>query len=128
MGSWYFKSTLYNRLLYWNKMFFAIGPFCNPHSISLSMASKREVLYGYVTISIAVLSTTKRYSSFLQKVFIFQKICFKVKLLKTFKVVSDYHIKECQYQKRQKCQKCQKWLVPFFEEPMLFLLVLTWNI
>ena len=43
---WYFKSTLYSRFLYQNKIFqkkkvatgktvfFMIGPFCTPHSIS----------------------------------------------------------------------------------------------
>ena len=33
---------------------------------------------------------------FLKKVFIFQKICFKVKVLKTFKSSSGCHIKTCQ--------------------------------
>ena len=32
-------------------------------------------------------------SSFLEKVFVLQKICFKVKVLKTFKISTDYHIK-----------------------------------
>ena len=40
-------------------------------------------------------STKKRYPSFLKKTFIFQKIYFKVKVLKTFKISSDYHIKAC---------------------------------
>ena len=40
-----------------------------------------EVLYVY---SILVFSTKKGYSSFLEKVFVFHKICFKVKVLKTF--------------------------------------------
>ena len=43
------------------------------------------VLYGNDAFSILVLSTKKRYSSFLKKVFVFQKICFKVKVLKMFK-------------------------------------------
>ena len=45
--------------------------------------------------SILVVSTKKRYSSFLKKVFVFQKICFKVKVLETFENVPDCHIKTC---------------------------------
>ena len=44
----------------------------------------------------------KRYSSFLEKVFVFQKICFKVKVLKTFETFTDCrHIKTCRYLKRR---------------------------
>ena len=39
------------------------------------------VLYGNDAFSNLVLSTKKRFSSFFKKVFIFQKICFKVKVL-----------------------------------------------
>ena len=39
------------------------------------------VLCENVAFSILVLSTKKLYSSFLKKVFVFQKICFKVKVL-----------------------------------------------
>ena len=42
-------------------------------------------MYGNVTFSILVLSTKKRYSSFLKKILVFQKLHFKVKVLKTFK-------------------------------------------
>ena len=45
--------------------------------------------------SILVLWTKKRYSSFLKKFFVFQKISFKVKVLKTFKIATDFHIKIC---------------------------------
>ena len=41
------------------------------------------VLYDNGAFSILVLSPKKPHSSFLKKVFIFQKICFKVKVLKT---------------------------------------------
>ena len=34
-------------------------------------------------------------SVFCKRVFVFQKICFKVKLLKTFKIFTDCHIKKC---------------------------------
>ena len=53
------------------------------------------VLYGNDAFSILVLSTKKQYSSFLKKVFVFQKICFKVKVLKTLKVSTDCHINKC---------------------------------
>ena len=46
----------------------------------------------------------KLFTGFLKKkAFIFQKISFKVKVFKTFKISSDGHIK-----------KCQKSLVPLF--------------
>ena len=48
------------------------------------MASDRADLNGNDVFSILVASTKKRYSSFLKKIFVSQKICFKVKVLKTF--------------------------------------------
>ena len=36
-----------------------------------------------------------------QKVFVFQKICFKVKVLKTFKISIKRHIKTCRFLKRR---------------------------
>ena len=53
------------------------------------------------TFSILVLSTKKRYSSFWKKVFVFQKICFKIKVLTTFKISIDVHIKTCRSLKRR---------------------------
>ena len=41
-----------------------------------------EVLYGIDVYSILVFSTKKRCSSFLEKVLVFHKIYFKVKVLK----------------------------------------------
>ena len=72
-----------------------IGPFSTPHFILfvLTLTSIRAVLYGNVTSSILVLSTKKRYSSFLKRVCVFQKIYFKV--LKTFKISSNCHLKIC---------------------------------
>ena len=49
--------------------------------------------YGNDALSILVLSTKKRYLSFLKKVFVFQKICFKVKVMGTIKSFSDCYIK-----------------------------------
>ena len=60
------------------------------------MFSERAILYRNVIVSILVLSTKKQYSSFLKRVCIFQKIYFKVKVLKSFKISSDCHIKACQ--------------------------------
>ena len=51
------------------------------------------VLYGNDVFSILVRPTKKRYSSLLKKVFVFLKICFKVKVLKMFKIFTDRHIK-----------------------------------
>ena len=61
----------------------------------LTLASDRTVLYGNVAFSILVLSTKKWYSDFLKKVFVFQKICFKVKVFKMFKISFDCQIKTC---------------------------------
>ena len=52
----------------------------------LTLALDIVVLYENFAFFVAVLSTKKRYSSFPQKVFIFQKTCFKVKVMKTFKI------------------------------------------
>ena len=70
-----------------------IRPFCCHHSIVLILASDRAVLNGNDVFSILVASTKKRYSSFLKKVFAFQKICSKV--FKTFETSTDCHIKTC---------------------------------
>ena len=61
----------------------------SPFHILFPHSSDKVVLYKNVKFSALVLSTKKGYSSVLKKVFAFQKICFKVKVLKTFKVSSD---------------------------------------
>ena len=68
--------------------FFVIGPFCTPHSIYLDIG-----FYGNDALSVLVLSTKKQCSSFLKKVFVIQKICYKVKVLKTIKISNECHIK-----------------------------------
>ena len=73
--------------------FFVIGPFCTHILFALTLTSDMAVLYGNDALSMLVLSTKKWYSSFLKRVFVFQKICLKVKLLKTFKISTDCHIK-----------------------------------
>ena len=65
------------------------------------LASDRAVLNGNDVLSILVASTEKRYSSFLEKVFVFRKTYFKVKVLKTFETLTDCHIKTCRSLKRR---------------------------
>ena len=67
----------------------------------LTLASDRVVLYGNDAFSILVLSTKKQYSSFLKKVCVFQKICFKVKVLKTLNISTDCDIKTYRSLKRR---------------------------
>ena len=65
------------------------------------MISDTAVLYGNDAFSFFALSTKKRYFSFLKKVFVFQKICFQVKLVKTFKTFTKCHIKTFRSLKRR---------------------------
>ena len=107
LGSWYNKSILHRRLLNWNKIFKKIKwllsklrSFWSVHFVItilfvLTLASDMAVLYGNYLFSVLLLSNKIRYSSFFKKVFVFQKICFKVNVLKTFKIFSDCHIKTC---------------------------------
>ena len=106
LGLWYVKLTLCKRFLNWNKIlslkkvvtgepsFFVIDEFCTHRSI-LTLAFDMAVLYGNDSVSILVLSNKKRHSSYLKKIFTFQKICFKV--LKLFKISTDCHMKTCQH-------------------------------
>ena len=59
------------------------------------------VLYGIDAFSILVPSTKKSVLQFFQKGFRFQKICFKVKVLKTLKISIDCHIKTRRSLKRK---------------------------
>ena len=74
-------------------------------------------------LSILVRSTKKRYSSFLKSFYVFQKIYFKVKVIKLFKISSDCHKKACRSLKWRAILK-----IPNLKEPMLFLLALKWNL
>ena len=80
---------------------FVIGPFVVAILFFLTLASVRADLNGNDVLSILVVSTKKRFSSFLKKIFAFQKICFKVKVLKTFETFTDCHIKTCRSLKRR---------------------------
>ena len=79
-----------NKVVNGKTPFFVIDPFCTLHP---TLASDRAVLSGNVVFSFLVLTINKRYSSFLRKVCVIQKICFKAKVLKTFQISSDCHIK-----------------------------------
>ena len=89
----------------------------------LILASDRVVLYGNVAFSFLVPSPKKQYSSFLRKLFIFQKICFKNKISKAFKISSDCHMKIYRSLKRRTSLKIPP-SIAFSEEPMLFLLAI----
>ena len=106
MRSWYIKSNFYARFSNPNKIFekkkevtaktpfFVIRRFCTHYSIFLNtLAYDRAVFHGNIAWPILVPSVNKRYSSFFKSICLFQKIFFKDKVLKTFKISSDCHIK-----------------------------------
>ena len=81
---------------------FAIGQFCSHHSICLNIGFWQKVLNGNGVFSILMVSTKiKRYSGFLKKFFVFQKIWIKVNVSKTFKISTDCHIKTSRSPKRR---------------------------
>ena len=94
---------------------------CTPHFVVLTLAFHRAVFYENITFSIIVLSTKRRYSSFL--FFVFQKTFFKVKALNIFKASTDCQIKKCWSLKQRAVLKI---LFMFFSETMFFL-VLKWS-
>ena len=74
---------------------FVIGPFCTiciPNLSLLTLAFDRVVLFGSFAFSIVVLSTKKRYSIFLRKVFVLKEICFRAKVMKMFKIFIEYFL------------------------------------
>ena len=113
LGGWYIKSTLYTKFLNWNRIFKKIKQllaklrsllqvhFVLPILFALTLASDRAALYGNNAFSILVISTKKQYSSFQKRVWVFQKICFKIEVLKTIKISSDCHTKTCRSLKRR---------------------------
>ena len=82
------------------------------------------VLYGNNAFSILLLSNKKRLSIFLEKVFVFQKICFKLKVLKVFKV---FRLSNKNMSISQTGDYFKNLYYHFLEEPTLFLLALKWN-
>ena len=100
---------LYKRLLYWNNTFkkknnkvitgktplFVIGPFRTAHSICLDIKFWQGNFVWKCYVSNLSTFNWKAVPQFFAKAFAFQKICFKVKALKTLKISADYHIKTC---------------------------------
>ena len=79
-------------------LFFVVGPFLLPILFVLTLASDRAILFGIFAFSVFVLSTKKAH---LKKIFVFQEISFKLKVLKLSKISSDCHIKTCRSLKRR---------------------------
>ena len=67
----------------------------------LTLVFDKAVLYGNVALSIVILSSKKSFDSLFLKSLVFQKICFKVKVMKTFKIFSDCHVKKCRSLKQR---------------------------
>ena len=70
-----------------------VGSFCTSILFVLTLASDKATFYRNILFSISVTSNKRQYSSFWKKAFIFQKIYFKVKVMKTFKISFDFHVK-----------------------------------
>ena len=87
-----------------NKVVISKTPFFVIHfvlTVLLVLTLSFDIVNFYENnaFSILVLLTKKQYSSFLKKVFVFQK--FKVKVLKSLKTSTDCHINTCQSLKRK---------------------------
>ena len=67
--------------------------FVLPILFVLTLVFGKAVLHGNVAFTI--LLRKKRYSSFLKKYLVFRKTYFKVKVIKTFKIPKNYHVKTC---------------------------------
>ena len=100
LGCLYIKSTLYKRLLNWNKIWkkqqssypaklhFLLKvhfPLFIP--FVLTLASDMAVLYQNITFSILTLLTKKHFSRFLKMILDFMIFFFKVKVVETFKIL-----------------------------------------
>ena len=82
------------------------SPTCNVHFVLsilfvLTLAFERGVLSGKEAFSMVVLSTKTHHSRFSKKLFVFQKTCFNVRVMKTSKTSSGCNIKKCQSLKRR---------------------------
>ena len=73
-------------------------------------------LYGNGVFSILMLQL-KTVLQFFEKGFVFRKICFKVKVLKSIKIFTDRHIKTCRSLKQRPILKIPNTV--FLEEIML---------
>ena len=93
LENWYIKWTIYERCYTETKfstknissgktVFFVIGgPFCTCRSICLNISFDRSASHRNIVLSMVVLSTKKRYSSFSEKVSVFQIVFNTGKLL-----------------------------------------------
>ena len=88
--------------------------FVLPILFVLKSACDLAVLYGNVVFSILVLSTKNGTPVFRKGFWAFQKKFFKVEVLKTFKIYSDYHKKHIDLPKERVFKKN---LVSFFKRP-----------
>ena len=74
--------------------FFMMRPFCTHHSnCVLHWLLTWHFYMKMMHFQYLYFQLKKRYYSFFEKVFIFQIICLKVKVLKTFETFIDCHIK-----------------------------------
>ena len=74
--------------------FFVMGSFCTHHSnCVLHWLLTWHFYMKMMHFQYLYFQLKKRYYSFFEKVFIFQIICLKVKVLKTFETFIDCHIK-----------------------------------
>ena len=96
-----------NKVVTGKTPFFVIH-FVLPILFVLTLTSWKTVLYGNITLSVLVFYTKNLHSTFLKKVFVFWKIYFNVKVLKTFIAVSDYHMKTCRSFKRRAILKISR--------------------
>ena len=117
------QNFLKNKVVTGQTPSFVIGPFFTSHSICINIGFWQ----GSFALSILVLWTKKRYSSFFRKVFFFKKISFKEKVVKTFKISSGCHIKTCRSLK-WRALSFENPYYRFLEESMLLLLALKWNL
>ena len=95
-----------------------VGSFCTTHSICLNIGFRRAALYRNVAFSNLVPSTKKKDSRFLKQVFVFKQICFKVKVLKTFKISSGCSIKTSKSLKRRAVLKTSSTVLISFYFPL----------
>ena len=92
LGNWHIISTIYDRFLYSNQIVKKIkksvlfGRYIL-YFPSQTLTFNRAALNGNITLSVVVLWTKKRYSSFLRKGLVLPKPCFKVKVFKAFQSI-----------------------------------------
>ena len=90
-----------NKVVTIKTAFFVVGSFCTSILFVLTLASDKATFYRNVLFSISATSNKRQYSNFWKKAFIFQKICFRVKVMKTFKISFDFHVKTYRSLKRR---------------------------